>query len=86
MLADIWKHVRVWPCAGLIAPMAAIVLESGPKSAAFKHFRLRRGTVHLWMLDMAGHGQLQELVDMVMDAFPWTLADVTQNSERKHQS
>lgn len=71
---------------------STIVVESGPKSAAFKHFRLRRDAVHLWMLDMAGHGQrwerapfraqLQELVDTVMDTFPWTLADVTQNSER----
>lgn len=75
---------------------SAIIVESGPKSTAFKHFRLRRDTVHLWMLDMAGHGQrwertpfraqLQELVDTVMDEFPWTLADVIQNSKGKHQS
>ena len=71
---------------------STIIVESGPKSDAFKHFRLRRDTVHLWVLDIAGHSQrwqrtpfraqLAELVDIVIETFPWTLTDVTGNSER----
>jgi hypothetical protein len=71
---------------------STIIVESGPKGDPFKHFRLHRDTVHLWLLDIAGHNQrwertpfrapLQELVDIVIDTFPWTLTDVTGNSER----
>jgi hypothetical protein len=71
---------------------SAVIVESGPADRPFKHFRLRRDTVHLWWLDMAGRGQrwektpfraqLDELVDMVVDTFPWMLADVTGNPER----
>lgn len=71
---------------------STVIVESGPKDRPFKHFRLRRDTVHLWRLDMAGHGQrwektpfrapLDELVDLVVDSFPWMLTDVAGNPER----
>ena len=71
---------------------STVIVESGPDDQPFKHFRLRRDTVHLWWLDMAGHGQrwektpfraqLDELVDMVVNDFPWTLTDVSGNPER----
>jgi hypothetical protein len=71
---------------------AAIIVESGPEDRPWKHFRLRRDTVHLWWLDMATRGerwektpfraQRDELVDMVVDSFPWTVEDVLGNPER----
>jgi len=64
----------------------ALIVESGPTADPIRHFRLRRDTVHLWRLDMATHtgrweptpfrGQLAELVDMVIESFPWTLAPI----------
>ena len=63
---------------------SSIIVESGPADDPIKHFRLRRDTVHLWLLDMAEHtgrwertpfrAQLDELVSMVLDSFPWTVA------------
>jgi hypothetical protein len=71
---------------------AAVIVESGPEDHPWKHFRLRRDTVHLWWLDMATRGerwektpfraQRDELVDMVLDQFPWSLTDVLGNPER----
>ena len=70
---------------------AAVVVESGPDERPWKHFRIRRDTVHLWRLDMARgerwektplRGTLEELIDMVIDQFPWTLTDVLGNPER----
>lgn len=65
---------------------AAVIVESGPTADPIKHFRLRRDTVHLWCLDMATHsgrwertpfrGLLDELVNTVLDDFPWTLAPI----------
>ena len=62
----------------------AVVIESGPKKDAIKHFRVRRDTVHLWLLDIADHqgawqrtpfrGLLDELLAVVPDQFPWLLA------------
>jgi hypothetical protein len=64
----------------------ALIVESGPAGDPTKHFRLRRDTVHLWRLDMATHtgrweptpfrGQLGELVAMVVESFPWTIAPI----------
>lgn len=61
----------------------AVIVESGRAAGPVHHFRLRRDTVHLWKLDMATHtgrwqptpfrAQLDELVAMVIDDFPWTL-------------
>jgi hypothetical protein len=71
---------------------AAVIVESGPEDRPWKHFRLRRDTVHLWWLDVAGRGerwektpfraQRDELVDMVVESFPWTVQDVLGNPER----
>jgi hypothetical protein len=65
---------------------ATVIVESGPAADPVRHFRLRRDTVHLWYLDMATHtgrwqttpfrAYLDELVAMVVDSFPWTLAPV----------
>ena len=71
---------------------AAVVVESGPSRDPVKHFRLRRDTVHLWCLDMANHrGQwertpfranLDDLVQVVLNDFPWTLTAIDLYSER----
>jgi hypothetical protein len=71
------KHVRARKYG------ASVIVESCPTRDPFKHFRIRRDTVHLWCLDMANHrGQwertpfrknLDELVLMVIENFPWTL-------------
>jgi hypothetical protein len=65
---------------------ASVIVESGPVRDPVKHFRIRRDTVHLWCLDMANHrGQwertpfrknLDELVVLVIEAFPWTLTPI----------
>ena len=62
---------------------AAVIVESGPTTDPMKHFRLRRVTVHLWVLDIADHRdrwertpyreQLKVLVKLVVDEFPWIL-------------
>ena len=80
------KHLRVRRHGNTLA------VESGPDKNAFKHFRLCRDTVHLWRLEMAGHGQrwekthfrntIDQLVPLVVETFPWTLTDVTRNPER----
>lgn len=64
----------------------SVIVESGPARDPVKHFRIRRDTVHLWCLDMANHrGQwertpfrqnLDELVLMVIETFPWTLTPI----------
>ena len=65
---------------------AAVIVESGPTADPVKHFRIRRDTVHLWLLDMATHtgrwertpfrASLDDLVSTVLDTFPWTLAPI----------
>ena len=65
---------------------AAVIVESGPTADPVKHFRIRRDTVHLWLLDMASHtgrwertpvrASLDDLVSTVLDAFPWTLTPI----------
>ena len=74
------EHLRA-RCYG-----AAVIVESGPEDDPVKHFRARRDTVHLWCLDMSGRGDrwertpfrgnLDELVSMVVEAFPWTLSEI----------
>lgn len=62
-----------------------LTLESGPKDDPFPHARFRRDTVHLWRLEMpTGGGKrwektpmrapLDELLDRVIDSFPWMLS------------
>jgi hypothetical protein len=72
------KHLRVRKNG------SALVVESGPVADSIKHFRVRRDTVHFWLLDMADHrghwertpfrAYLDELVATVLDNFPWTVA------------
>lgn len=70
----------------------AVLVESGPTRDPDKHFRLRRDTVHLWCLDMANHSgrwertpfrdNLDALVLMVLEQFPWTLTPISEYPER----
>ena len=65
---------------------SAVIVESGPSDFPAKHFRIRRDTVHLWLLDMADHrgrwertpfrAELDDLVKTVLDDFPWTLTPI----------
>lgn len=73
------KHLRA-RCYGV-----TVIVQSGPGDDPVKHFRLRRDTVQLWCLDMSGHGRwertpfrgnLDELVSMVVESFPWTLTEI----------
>ena len=71
---------------------AAVIVESGPKDDPVKHFRVRRKAVHLWCLDMANHRgqwertpfreQIEDLVLMVLEQFPWTLTPIAENPAR----
>jgi len=70
---------------------AVLTLESGPTDDPWPHVRFRRDTVHLWLVEMPARGgrwnktpfrgELDELVDMVAETFPWTLQDWS-NTER----
>jgi hypothetical protein len=65
---------------------ATVIVQSGLADDPEKHFRLRRDTVHLWCLDMGGRGgrweptpfrgNLEEIISMVVEAFPWTLTEI----------
>ncbi len=74
------KHLRTRKHGG------AVIVESGPATDPIEHFRMRRDTVHLRRLDMATHTgrweatpfrtQLQDLVTLVLETVPWTLAPI----------
>ena len=82
------KLLRARGCSHLRARKhgAAVIVESGPTADPVKHFRIRRDTVHLWLLDMATHtgrwertpfrASLHDLVSTVLDDFPWTLTPI----------
>jgi hypothetical protein len=63
-----------------------VILESGPQDDPIPHARLRRATVHLWILEIATHtgrwektgfrGVRNELLDLMLTTFPWVLAPV----------
>jgi hypothetical protein len=63
---------------------STVIVESGPKGDAIKHVRLRRDTVHLWLLDVADHrgkweptpmrAPLDDLLADLVGSFPWALA------------
>lgn len=82
-----WLHERGFDHLRARKRGPAVTVESGPTSNPTKHFRIRRDTVHLWVLDFAKHtgrwertpfrGQLDELLEMVTSTFPWTIADRT---------
>jgi hypothetical protein len=70
-----------------------LTLESGPKDNPFPHARFRRDTVHLWRLEMPAGGSkrwektpmrasLDELLDQVIDSFPWILSSPYENPVR----
>lgn len=60
-----------------------ITIESGPEGGRSPHARLRRVGVHRWQLEMATHSgrwqstplraTLDELLDVLVDDFGWTL-------------
>ena len=64
----------------------AVFVESGPAKDPVRHFRLRRDAVSLWCLDIATHtgrwertpfrAPLDDLVNTVIDNFPWTLTPI----------
>ena len=67
-----------------------LTFVSGPADNPWKHFRLRRATVHLWWLEMAvGGGRkwektpyrdtLDELFLLLKTQFPWMIAPVLDN-------
>ena len=61
-----------------------LTIESGPADDAYAHARLRRVTVQYWRLEMPTHsgkweltpyrGQLGEVVRLLVESFPWTIA------------
>lgn len=63
---------------------SAVIVESGRADDAIKHVRLRRDTVHLWLLDIADHRDkwerthvralLKDVLGELVDSFPWVLA------------
>lgn len=65
---------------------ATVIVQSGPTEDPVKHLRLRRDTVHLWVLEPAGHGgrwektpfrgNIQEMVSVAVDTFPWILTEI----------
>ena len=77
---------------------ATVIVESGPDDDVYKHMRLTRDGVHVWVLHFADRngrweptpfrGPLEELVTLVADTFPWTLqpvhADPERTSDRKY--
>jgi len=63
-----------------------VIIESGPKNDPIAHARLRRDTIQYWRLEIATHtgrweptgfrGPLKDLLDLLVTAFPWTVAPV----------
>jgi hypothetical protein len=63
-----------------------VTIESGPKTDPVAHARLRRDTVHLWLLEMPdGRGgwqstpyrdRYEHLMEVLETQFPWTLSPI----------
>lgn len=63
---------------------STIIVESGPHDDAIKHARLRRDTIHLWLLDIADHrgrweptdvrALIQDVLTDLVDSFSWVLS------------
>ena len=71
------EHIRVRKHGDLI------ILESGPETNPVAHARLRRVTKQWWTIEMGIAGkwertpfraQRRELLQMLVDQFPWVLA------------
>ena len=62
---------------------ASVIVESGSRDEPLRHLRLRRETVHLWRLDIAGRrgrwestplrGNLESPITAVTRDFAWVL-------------
>lgn len=75
-----FKHLRVRRRAD------TLTIESGRKPDVVPHARLRRDTVHLWVLEMATHtGRwettpfrtvMDELVELLTTQFAWALEPI----------
>ena len=73
------KHLRCRKRA------ATLVIESGPPGDAVPHLRLRKLSATVWATDAATHtgrweamplkGTLRDILQAVVDTFPWLLAD-----------
>jgi hypothetical protein len=74
------KHLRARRRADLV------VVESGPTKDPVAHVRFRRVAVSIWTLECATHmgrwqptgfrGQLEQLLDVVTTALPWTIEKI----------
>ena len=72
-----FRHLRTRHRADLVT------IESGPAGDPIPCARLRRVSVHLWRLEMPTHtgrweitpfrASLAELLDLLVDRFPWAL-------------
>lgn len=66
---------------------STVIVESGPATDPIRHLRLRRDTVHLWRLEFATHtgrwertplrATIDDLIEAVIQNFPWTLGPRT---------
>ena len=66
-----------------------LTIESGPKDDAVPHFRVRRDTVHLWLLEFPRRSrgwdktpyrdQLDNLLELVVTQFPWMVEPIHDN-------
>jgi hypothetical protein len=91
-------HARDFPHLRARRYGATVIVESGPDDDVYKHMRLTRDGVHVWVLHFADRngrweptpfrGPLEELVTLVADTFPWTIqpvhADPERTSDRKY--
>lgn len=63
-----------------------LTVESGPANDPWPHFRLRRDTVHLYLLELPSRGgrweptplrdSIDNLIEHLVSEFPWTLAPI----------
>ncbi|PKN57084.1 MAG: hypothetical protein CVU56_12905 [Deltaproteobacteria bacterium HGW-Deltaproteobacteria-14] len=63
-----------------------LTIESGPEEDPVQHARLRRDTVHLWVLEMPARGgrwertpfraQLDALEELLVEQFGWCLEPI----------
>jgi len=71
---------------------ACIIIESGPKTDACAHARLRRVSAQQWALEMPDHrdrweptpfvDRIEPLLQSLVDEFAWTLQPVDQGYRR----
>jgi hypothetical protein len=64
-----------------------LIVESGSSDDPIAHVRFRRQGAHIWTLEFATHmgrweptpfrGQIEQLVDMILSDFSWTVEPLT---------